>query len=245
MTWWAEAMPRRSSVARLSAAGGRRMRLGAAARGRFFIAGFASLAAAASFVGMAQAQIAPSRSGSPDIVYLNAEESMKQLADFGRCYGDNQRKQALLLIAMRPGSREEAAAFRKLFKSDSQMCLIGGTTMYSSIDSVRGAIAEGLLRSGEPLPAEYRLAAPTAAEVGGLSDVARCYAASNVEEVRRVLATRPGSRAEHEAVKGVVGGFGACLPPGGRIRADSTLVRFRLAEALLRLGVPFTAPAGS
>jgi hypothetical protein len=170
---------------------------------------------------------------------------MKQLADFGRCYGDNQRKQALLLIATRPGSREEAATFRKLFKSDSQMCLLGGTRMYSLIESVRGAIAEGLLRSGEPLPAEYRLTAPTAAEVGGLSDVARCYAASHLEEVKRVLATKPGSRAEHEAVKGVVGGFGVCLPPGGKIRADATLVRFRLAEALLRLGVPFAAPAGS
>jgi hypothetical protein len=213
--------------------------------GRLFGLALAVLAGASAPATVAQAQIAPGRSGGPDVLYLDAEESMKQLATFGRCYGKNQRKQALSLIAARPASREEAEVFRKLFKGDNQMCLIDGTTMYSSIDTIRGAIAEGLLRSGEPLPAELRLTVPAPTEVRGLSEVTRCYAGSHPREAQAVLATRPGSRAEFETVQGVVGAFGPCLPPGGRIRAVATLVRFRLAEALLRLGIPLPAPAGS
>lgn len=214
-------------------------------RARLCIGAFAALASLSVLAGAAQAQLAPGRSGGPDILYLDAEQSMKELAVFGRCFANTQRKQALSLIATRPGSREEAEFFRKFFKTENQICLIPGTTLYSISDSFRGAIAEGLLRSDEPLPAELKLAAPTAAEVRGLSDAARCYAAAHPAETKAVLATKPGSRAEFEAVKGVLPSFGACLPPGGKVRADATLVRFRLAEALLRLGMPFAAPAGS
>ena len=207
----------------------------------------AALAAlsAAILATAAPAQLAPGRSGGPDIIYLDAEQSMKELAIFGRCFASTQRKQGLSLIATRPGSREEAEFFRKFFKDENQICLIPGTTLYSLTDSFRGAIAEGLLRSDEPLPAELRLAAPAAAEVRSLSDAARCYAGSHRAETQAVLATKAGSRAEFEAVKAVLPGFGACLPAGGKVRATATLIRFRLAEALLRLGIPFLARPGS
>ena len=72
--------------------------------------------------------LALSRSGSPDLP-----------ADFGRRYGKNPRKQASSHIAVRPGSREEAATFRKLFAGESHMCPIGGTTMYFGVPSTAPA----------------------------------------------------------------------------------------------------------
>lgn len=203
-----------------------------------------ALAVAASLAGHARAQLAPGRSGISGVVYMGAEESMKELTFFGRCYGKDQRKEALSLIATRPGSREEAETYRQLFKRDDQSCLSAGTTLSAPLDYVRGAIAEGLLRSGAGLPVEYRLAAPALAEVRNLSDIARCYAAAHVGEAQAVLATKAGSREEYQAVSGLMDGFGACIPAGARLRADATLIRFRLAEALLRLGLPAAAQPG-
>lgn len=204
-----------------------------------------ALAMTASLAGQAGAQLAPGRSGISTVLYMGAEEAMKELAMFGRCYGRNQRKQALSLIVTSPGSREEAQTYRRLFGGESQPCLTPGTTLSAPLEYIRGAIAEGLFRSGEAVPAEYRLAAPGPGEARNLGDIARCYAAAHVAEAHAVLATRVGSRAEYEAVSGVMEGFEACIPPGGRIRADATVIRFRLAEAMYRLGVQAPAPAGS
>ena len=203
-----------------------------------------TLLAAAGLAATAQAQLAPGRSGKSTLSYMGREEAMNELAMFGRCYAKRSRDESLSLIATRPSSREEAQTDAKLFRSDNLLCLAPGTSMRMPLAYVRGAIAEGLLRAGTGVPAEYRQPAPTAAEVRNLSDAARCYVADHKSEARSLLETAVGSREEFDAVSKLMGGFEACLPDGVSIQFDATVIRFRLAEALLRLGPPATAAAG-
>lgn len=176
--------------------------------------------------------------------YFGSEEAMNELAAFGRCYAKRNRADALSLIATRPTSREEVQVYRKLFSGDNLVCLIPGTELNLPPAYVRGAIAEGLLRAGEGIPAGHVLPAPVAAEVRNLSDAARCYAAGHRDQVQAVLATKPATKQELAAVSAAMGGFEACLPAGVKVEFDSTVIRYRLAEALLRLPPPATAASG-
>jgi hypothetical protein len=101
-----------------------------------------------------------------------------------------------------------------------------------------------LYRAGGGLPAHLRLPAPAVAEVRNLSDAARCYAAGHPDQVQALLATKPGSKEEYRAVSALMDGFGACIPPGVKFQFDATVIRFRLAEAQLRLQGA-AAPPGS
>lgn len=201
--------------------------------------------AAAGLAATAQAQLAPGRSGSPGVLYLGAEQALKEMAILGRCYARNKRDKSWELIGTRPASPEESNTLKKLFKGDSEMCLVPGTTLGMPSDYIRGVIAEGLLREQAGVPQAYMLAAPSLAQVRSLSDIARCYAAANPAKARAVLATKVGSRQEFDAVSAIIGEFQPCTPEGARIRADATLIRFRLAEALLRLPSAATAGRGN
>lgn len=166
---------------------------------------------------------------------MSNAEAMTEVAAFGRCYAKRNRAKALSLIGTRPGSREEVETYRTLFKGDNQVCLSAGTSVRAPLPYVRGAIAEGLLRSEETLPQNYMLTAPPLQEVRNLGDAARCFAANRRNELSPLLATKPGSKQEYAAVSALMGEFDACLPAGAAMRSDATVIRYRLAEALLRL----------
>ena len=197
------------------------------------------LALTAGLTSTAQAQLATGRSGSSSLTYMSNEEAMSELAAFGKCYAKKRRDEALSLLATRPGSREEVATYRQLF-SREQSCMSPGTSLGSHLPYVRGAIAEGLLRSGVGLPATYLLPAPTAVEVRSISDAARCYAARHRQDVQALLVTKPASKREFEVVSAMMEGFAACMPEGADPKFDVTTLRYRLIEGLLRI-----APAGT
>jgi hypothetical protein len=205
-------------------------------------AGLGALAAAAGLAGGASAQLATGRSGFTTI-QSSDDQALREVVRFGRCFALSRRNDSLSLIATQPGSREEAEAFHRLVFFEDQICLAAGSRLGAPIIYMRGAIAEGLLRSGQPLPASHQLPIPAVSEVRSLSDLARCYAAAHREQVRALLATRPGSRQESEAVSAMASEFGTCMPARASLRYDSTQVRYRLIEALLRLApAPAAAP---
>ncbi len=187
----------------------------------------------------APAQIAPGRSGSSTMSSFGGDEVWRTLDAFGSCYALQNWPQAFELLATTPGSREEAVVYRRLFRSHNQSCLGEGTVRLSvAPDMVRGAIAEGLYRRGYAVPSNLIVAAPPpGAEIRTFSEAARCYATTHREQVRTLITeTRPGSRQEMEAINALSGEFSTCLPPRVRNRTFfSTEIRFRLAEALLRL----------
>ena len=210
---------------------------------RMIAAGLGALAAAAGLAGGASAQLGTGQSGFTTI-QSSDEQALREVVTFGRCFASSRRNDSLSLIATQPGSREEAEAFHRLVFFEDQICLAAGSRLGAPIVYVRGAIAEGLLRSGQPLPESLQLPVPAVSEVRTLSDLARCYAAAHREQVRALLATRPGSRQESEAVSAIAREFGSCMPAPASLRYDSIQVRYRLIEALLRLA-PAPAPAAA
>jgi hypothetical protein len=194
--------------------------------------------------GEARSQLGVGQSGSSSLSFMSSEEGMRELVAFGRCYARANREQALALIGTSPTSREELQVYRRLFGRADLGCLAPGTTMNVSPGLVRGVIAEGLVREGGALPSTHLLRAPGVGEVRNLSDASRCYAARHVTQVQALLGTRPGSRAEFDHLSRLWPEFSACLPPGVRANYDVTLIRFRLAEALLRLNLAAAAAPG-
>lgn len=204
-----------------------------------------ALAAAIGGAQPASAQIAPGRSGSSTTKYLSSEESMIGLVVFGRCYAKQQPAKALKLIATEPTSRAEAQTYIELFRKSDEACLGDISSMSVDLPLVRGAIAEGLYRSNIVLPPALMQTAPAPAEVRNLAGAARCYTASHRDEVRRLLAeTKAGSKKEFEAVSALMPDFYKCVPGGAKFNFSATVIRFRLAEALLRTSMS-AAPVGA
>jgi hypothetical protein len=186
------------------------------------------------------AQISNGASGSSTMTYLSNEQSMEEVVGFGACYAKEHPEKALKLIATRPASREEAQTYVALFKKPYQACLGDVTRLSADLNLIRGAIAQGLYKRQTPLPAALMQTAPAPAQVRNLSDAARCYVATHREEARRVVAdTKVGGRKEFDAIMKLLPDFLKCVPKSAKAQFTATLVRFRLAEALLR-----TAPAG-
>jgi hypothetical protein len=173
---------------------------------------------------------------------LGNVRAFRELSRFGRCYVNMRRNNALALIATAPGSREETEAFNRLVFGE-QSCLHGGTRMSLPIVFMRGAIAEGLVKSGG-VPANYWLPAPSVAEVRTLADVARCYTSGRQDQVRALLEIELGTAEETAAVAALWDDFRGCFPPNFRIRLNAPWIRFLLAEALLRLPPAAPAPSG-
>jgi hypothetical protein len=199
---------------------------------------FLALGAAAGLAGTAHGQLGHSRSGSSSLHFVDEAESMRELVLFGRCYARRARNESLSLIATRPTSREEAETYRRLFGRDV-ICL-GPGTMSAPLAYIRGVIAEGLFQAGEGVPVSHMLPAPTVDQVRNVSDAARCYAAGHPAQVRALVAIRPGTREEFDAVSALMDDIRGCLPAGARFDISATVIRYRLVEGLLRLA-PATA----
>lgn len=199
------------------------------------------LAATACFAlsAPAAAQLGTSRSGMSTSERLENVRAMRALSRFGGCIARTYRNGALAILASEPGSDEEGELFRR-YVFGEQTCALYDTTV--SLVYMRGVIAEGLLRSGEALPANYRLPAPVLAEVRNLHDAARCYVSGRHDRVQALLATEAGSAEELAAVRALWSEFSdACIPDNFRFRLNASWIRFLLAEAMLRLA-PATAP---
>ncbi|HEX8579441.1 MAG TPA: hypothetical protein VF655_07580 [Allosphingosinicella sp.] len=205
------------------------------------------VAAAVACTGQAaSAQLPSSRSGSSSMTYLSDQEGMAALAVFGRCYAKEEPEKALRLLATEPSSRGEAQTYIALFKKSDEYCLGDVSSMSADLALVRGAIAEGLFKANVPLPPAMVLPAPAPAEVRNLAGAARCYAAAHREEVGKLIAsTKPGSKAEYEAVSALMPDFFKCVPEGAKFSFGATVIRFRLAEALLRTAPPAAAAASA
>lgn len=182
----------------------------------------------------AQAQIASSRSGSTDIYTYDTETVTRIIANFGRCFAQRNPRASLDFIATAPSSRAEFQIYQRMAQQ-GMSCLAPGTTLRATPTFIRGAVAEGMLTIGAVVPPTHRQPVPARGEVRNVSDAARCYAAGNRAEVRALLTTRAGSRAEADRITQIVPGLRACLPPGVNVQFDGTLLRFRLAEAMLRM----------
>lgn len=189
--------------------------------------------------GEAAAQIGTGRSGISTSTPVTNAKPFKELQEFGNCLARTSRKTALAVVATVPDSREEDKVLKKFVYGERVTCLSGGTEMQMPYVFARGAIAEGLLRSGG-VPAEYRLPAPTPAAVRDLHGVARCYTSGHRGEVEKLLQTSPGSAQEVKAVAAIWDGFRACMP-GANVRLNAPWIRYLLAEALLRTSGPAAA----
>jgi hypothetical protein len=191
------------------------------------------------------AQLAPGRSGTSTTSYMSSSEGLRELQFFGDCFARKNKKDALAVLATRPTSREEAAIFAKIFRIDNQLCMSSGTSVDAPNTYIRGVIAEGWLRSGQPLPESHLLPPAKAASVRNLSDAARCHAEAVPDQVIALIRTPIGSLEEERLVDAAMDGIKACLPPGVQVRNDTSVFRFRLAEGLLRLGRAPSAPVGA
>jgi hypothetical protein len=197
-----------------------------------------ALAAAAGLASSAPAQIAPSRSGTSSMSYLGQGEVWDAIGEFGVCYAGTNRKGALSLIATETNSDAETATYRKLFGKGNP-CLGDVVGLHGiAISMIRGAVAEGLYRKGVAVPAELMQTAPSPGQIHNLGQAALCYTAAHPDKAQALIATtHPGSRKEYEAMTALAADFWHCIPAGARnVDFDSTQIRFRIAEALLRTG---------
>lgn len=189
----------------------------------------------------AWAQIAETHSGSSSMYTFGGQEAWDTLSDFGTCYATRNRTSALELVATRAGSVEEAQVYKRLFRPQNQSCLSLASEMRVPHTMVRGAIAEGLYRKAVPVPSGLVVAAaPTKDQVKNFSDAALCYAAAHRGEVQALIAgTRAGTKASDAAAMAAFDQMKTCFPSTARkaIQIDTFMIRYRLAEALWRLGV--------
>jgi len=197
----------------------------------------AAAALSALLAAPAPAQLPPARSGMSSGWTATNLDAVKEIASFGRCYAKTVPKDVLKVLATTPGTQEEADVFAKVLGEDMP-CMSTGSGFRMPLPYIRGAMVEGYYVAHLPIPASLRLPAPAPAEVRSLSDAARCYAAGHLSETVALLATPAGSREEHDAVARMLPDLRACISGGGQVRLDATLVRFRLAEALIHLAPP-------
>lgn len=183
--------------------------------------------------GEAAAQFGTGQSGTSTSTKMTNARPYKELQAFGTCLAQTVRPAALAIVATVPGSRDEDKILKKFVYGERMTCLDGGTQMEMPAIFARGAIAEGLLRSGG-VPAEYRLSAPAPSEVRDLHGAARCYTAGHRSDVQKLLQTDPGTPQEVNAVAALWDEFRKCMP-GFKVRLNAPWIRFLLAEALLRV----------
>lgn len=206
------------------------------------IAAFGALLLAAQ----AQGQIAPGYSGSSTTSYTtDANEFWQTVRSYGVCFAKNTEAKAWELIATDPDSKAEAAVYKQMSRGSTKVCL-NATSLQAPVPLIRGAIAEGLYKNGSTVPAELRQEAPPEGQaVLKLGEAARCYIAGHRVDAEKLLAdTAPGSKKELAALQAMSDDFYSCLPEIAQKRGfNPTQIRYRLAEALLRM--PAAAPTAS
>ncbi len=203
---------------------------------------FAAIALILAGAQPALAQIPSSRSGSSSLEYLSNEDGLIAVMEFGECYAKGETKKALRLLATTPSTREEAQTYVALFRGSNQACLKEIIELNAALPMVRGAIAEGMYKKRIPIPSQLMQTVPAPAGVVDLSGAARCYVGTHrFEATKLVTQTRPGGRKEFDMLNKLMPDFSKCVPKGTKLSFPATLIRFRLAEALLRTAAPAAA----
>jgi hypothetical protein len=189
----------------------------------------------------AAAQFAPGngQSGTSTERIYTGRQVYDDLSDFGGCFATRQSKDALKLLGTQPGSTDEARVYKELFSKD-QPCLTDLNGLSVQWQYVRGAVGEGFYARKVALPPAY--AAPHSLppqKVQSVMDAAICYADKNAPEARSLIeTTKPETKEESAAIDALWPHFEACLPPNipAGYKFDQHLLRYRIAEALWRLG---------
>ena len=188
---------------------------------------------------VAAAQIAPGQSGISTEQTYSGRGALDDLAAFGQCFAAKQTKDAMQLVHTPAGSVDEAKVYKALF-SKEQGCL--GDLNWLSVpwQYVRGAVGEGFYTRGLAVPSELALPRDLAPEkVQSVMDAATCYAGKHPEDARALIEkTKPETKEESAAFDTHWSDFQACLPPNmpAGYKFDTTLLRYRIAEALWREG---------
>jgi len=197
----------------------------------------------------APAQMAPGRSGTSSQVTITGQQAWNELADFGECYASSEQANALKLVSTPAGTIDEAKVYKALFQSPDQGCLGDISSMSVPWQYVRGAVAEGFYTKRIPVPANLAVATPMAREkVTNLSEMALCYAGGHAAGARSLIEnTRPGSKQQEKAIDAMLQDLVACIPPNpaNNPQFDPMIVRYRIAEALWRLGMVKGQPGSS
>jgi len=189
----------------------------------------------------ATAQFSPGngQSGPSTERTYTGRQAYDDLSDFGGCFATKQSKDALKLLGTQPGSIDEARVYKELFSKD-QPCLTDLNGLSVQWQYVRGAVGEGFYARKVPLPPAY--AAPhslPAEKVQSVMDAAICYADKHTPEARSLIeTTKPETKEEEAAIDALLPNFKACLPPNmpKGFQIDPMILRYRIAEALWRLG---------
>lgn len=204
---------------------------------RLRICQFVALLAAAS---PAAAQIGGGHSGISTQQTYTGRMAFDDLNAFGQCFATKQTADALKLIGTETGSVDEARVYKALF-SKEQFCLGDLSGLGVPWKFVRGAIAEGMYVRKMPLPAQFAASHSMPREqVKSVMDAAICYTSQHPAEARALVeTTRPATKEETAAVHALEPDFAACLPANipQQVQIDTILLRYRIAEALWRLGM--------
>ena len=195
----------------------------------------------------ASAQLAPGQSGSSSLHTFNGSVAWDTLIFFSNCYVSSERSKALQLVSTPAGSLEEAKTYKKLFSKPDQGCLGDVSALSVPWQFVRGSVAESFYRKKIPVPAELAVTTPMLPEnTKNLSDIATCFVGRNTADARQLVEmTYPGSKQESQAVTNIMPQMAECLPPNlpKAPQFDTMLIRFRVAEALWKLGMVATDSA--
>jgi hypothetical protein len=192
----------------------------------------------ALMVAPASAQLAPGQSGTSSMTVIEGQETWDRLGEFGVCYVSRNRASAYELVATRAGSIDEAKTYKRLF-SDESSCIGDLSEMRVDWQLVRGSIGEGLYRKSAPVPPALAVAAaPKLDQVRNFADAALCFAAAHPDTATALVQTRVGSKAEDKAIDALLPSLGQCIPAAAKksLSLSATLIRFRIAEALWKLG---------
>jgi hypothetical protein len=188
----------------------------------------------------ASAQIGGGHSGTSTEWSYGGRIAFDELNAFGECFVTRQTKDAIRLISTEAGSADEARVYKELF-SKEQFCLGNLAGLSVPWRYVRGAVAEGFYVRRLPAPAS--LAAPRdlqPAKVQSVMDAAICYAGKHPADARALIeTTKPATKEQSATFDAHWAEFEACLPsnmPQG-YQFDTLLLRYRIAEALWRLGL--------
>ena len=187
------------------------------------------------------AQVAPGRSGTSSAYTITGQQVWNELASFGSCYASSEQENALKLVSTPAGTIEEAKVYKALFTSADQGCLGDLSSMSVPWQYVRGAVAEGFYVKRIPVPANLAVSVAVPREdVKNFSDMAVCYVGAHSDKARALIeGTRPGSKSETAALEAMLPDLIACTPPNpaNSPQFDPLIVRYRIAEALWRMGM--------
>ncbi len=184
------------------------------------------------------AQLGPGYSGYSSAPREGTDRDYWHLIrQLGYCLSSSKPDESRDFLATKPGSQGENEAWDGLFRQRRRNpCMRNFTSATMLRAHVRGSIAQAIFkrafddREGRMEPVFYE---PDI--VRNIHDFADCYVAANFESAQTLVNdTRISSEGEIEYIRGMVDGFGPCLPSGADVRIEPTAVRLAIAEALFR-----------